>query len=84
MRKQESITSFLKGCVFLGVLALSGGIACGEDALEFILAGARAVSVGTATFHDPCAAVRVVDGIRSYMERYGVEDINELVGAVDQ
>ena len=61
-----------------------GGIACGEDALEFILAGARAVSVGTATFHDPCAAVRVVDGIRSYMERYGVKDINELVGAVDQ
>ncbi len=61
-----------------------GGIACGEDALEFILAWARAVSVGTATFHDPCAAVRVADGIRSYMERYGVKDINELVGAVDQ
>ena len=61
-----------------------GGIACGEDALEFILAGARAVSVGTATFHDPRAALKVADGIRAYMERYGVEDINELVGAVDQ
>ena len=61
-----------------------GGIMSGEDALEFILAGARAVSVGTATFHDPRAALKVADGIRAYMERYGVEDINELVGAVDQ
>lgn len=55
-----------------------GGICTGEDAIEFIMAGATAVSVGTATFHDPMASVKVVQGIRDYMERYGVEDINEL------
>lgn len=55
-----------------------GGICTGEDAIEFIMAGATAVSVGTATFHDPMASVKVVQGIRDYMERYGVEDVNEL------
>ena len=59
-----------------------GGIMCAEDALEFILAGASAVSVGTANFHDPYTTVKVVDGIMAYMEKYGVEDIRELVGAV--
>ncbi len=59
-----------------------GGIMCAEDALEFILAGATAVSVGTANFHDPYTTVKVVDGIRAYMEKYGVTDIKELVGAV--
>ena len=59
-----------------------GGIQNAEDALEFILAGATAVSVGTANFHDPYTTVKVVDGIRAYMERYGVEDIRELIGAV--
>lgn len=55
-----------------------GGIMTGEDAIEFIMAGATAVSVGTATFHDPLASVKVAEGIRAYMERYGVEDINDL------
>ena len=59
-----------------------GGISNAEDALEFILAGATAVSVGTANFHDPGTTIKVVEGIEAYMERYGVEDINELVGAV--
>ena len=59
-----------------------GGIQNAEDALEFILAGATAVSVGTANFHDPCTTVKVVAGIRAYMEQYGVEDIHELIGAV--
>ncbi|QNM06382.1 dihydroorotate dehydrogenase [Qiania dongpingensis] len=59
-----------------------GGILCAEDALEFILAGASAVSVGTANFHNPYATSEVVDGIRAYMERYGIEDIRELIGAV--
>ena len=53
-----------------------------EDALEFILAGATAVSVGTANFHDPYVTVKIVDGLREYMERYGVSDIRELIGAV--
>ena len=60
-----------------------GGICTGEDAIEFIMAGATAVSVGTATFHDPMASLKVVQGIRDYMERYGVEDVNELRGIVE-
>lgn len=59
-----------------------GGIADAEDALEFILAGATAVSVGTANFADPCTTVNVIEGIRNYMERYKIDDINELIGAV--
>lgn len=59
-----------------------GGIRTAEDALEFILAGATAVSVGTAHFADPEAAVRVIEGIEAYMRQYGVEDIRELIGAV--
>ena len=60
-----------------------GGIMTGEDAIEFIMAGATAVSVGTATFHDPMASVKVVEGIETYMKQYGVEDINELRGIVE-
>ena len=59
-----------------------GGIMNAEDALEFILAGATAVSVGTANFHNPYATAEVVSGIQSYMKKYNVEDINDLVGAV--
>ena len=59
-----------------------GGIMTGEDAIEFSLAGATAVSVGTATFHDPLASVKVVKGIEEYMQKYGIEDINELRGSV--
>ena len=60
-----------------------GGICNGEDALEFILAGATAVSVGTANFHNPYATVETVEGIRAYMERYGVDDVRDLIGAVE-
>ncbi len=60
-----------------------GGIMTGEDAIEFIMAGATAVSVGTATFNDPMASVKVVEGIEAYMKQYGVEDINELRGIVE-
>ena len=58
-----------------------GGIMNGEDAMEFILAGATAVSVGTANFANPFAAKETAEGIRAYMERYQVEDIRELIGA---
>lgn len=61
-----------------------GGIATAEDAIEMILAGATAVSVGTANFVDPCTTIKVVEGIESYMRKYGVKDINELVGAVHE
>lgn len=59
-----------------------GGIANAEDALEFILAGATAVSVGTANFVNPFATVEVVEGIEEYMRKYKVADIKELIGAV--
>lgn len=59
-----------------------GGIASAEDALEFILAGATAVSVGTANFHNPRTTLEVVKGIEDYMIRKGVEDINDLIGIV--
>ena len=61
-----------------------GGIASANDAIEMILAGATAVSVGTANFVDPCTTVKVVEGIESYMRKYGVKDIKELVGAVHE
>ncbi len=59
-----------------------GGIATAEDALEFILAGATAVSVGTANFINPYTTVEVVEGIENYMKKYGINDINDLIGAV--
>lgn len=59
-----------------------GGITCAGDAMEFILAGASAVSVGTANFNDPFAAVKTAAGIEEYMNRHGVNDINELIGLV--
>lgn len=59
-----------------------GGIATAEDALEFILAGATAVSVGTANFYNPYATIEIAQGIEDYMKKYHVEDINELIGCV--
>lgn len=59
-----------------------GGIATADDAMEFILAGATAVSVGTANFFNPYAARDVAKGIEEYMRKYQVEDINTLIGAV--
>ena len=59
-----------------------GGIATAEDALEFIMAGATAVSVGTANFFNPYATVEIAQGIEKFMEEQHVEDIRELIGAV--
>lgn len=60
-----------------------GGIMTAEDAIEMILAGASAVSVGTANFRNPQVTMEIVQGVCEYMEEYNVEDINELVGAVE-
>lgn len=60
-----------------------GGIATGEDAIEFILAGATAVSVGAMNFVDPYATVKVIEGIEDYMRAYGVENITDLIGIVE-
>ena len=59
-----------------------GGISDAEDALEMILAGACAVSVGTANFYNPRATIDVIEGIEEYMYAQGVADIGDLVGAV--
>jgi dihydroorotate dehydrogenase (NAD+) catalytic subunit len=61
-----------------------GGIQTAADAIEMILAGATAVSVGTANFTDPTTTVQIVEGIEAYMKKYGVADIRELVGAVHE
>ena len=59
-----------------------GGVASAEDALELILAGASAVAVGTANFHDPMVTLKVIDGIKEYMECFHVGTVKELIGAV--
>ena len=57
-----------------------GGIQNGEDAVEFLMAGATAVSVGTANFMNPTATIDTVKGIEKYMQQYGIEDVNQLIG----
>ena len=59
-----------------------GGIVTAEDAIEFLMAGATAISVGTANFFRPAATVEIVEGIERYMEKHGIEDISELIGCV--
>ena len=59
-----------------------GGICNGLDAVEFMLAGASAVAVGTATFVDPMASIRVIEGIGEYMERHHIAAVSELVGGM--
>ena len=59
-----------------------GGIATAEDAIEMILAGASAVSVGTANFYNPTAAVEVAEGIEAYMQKYGFESVKDMTGCV--
>ena len=59
-----------------------GGISCAEDAIEFILAGASAVSVGTANFHNPAVTMEVIDGIEAYMKKNGFSSVKDMVGIV--
>jgi len=59
-----------------------GGITCAEDALEFILAGAAAVSVGTANFINPYVTQEIVEGIETYLREEKIDDIRSLIGAV--
>ncbi len=59
-----------------------GGISCAEDAIEFILAGASAVSVGTANFHNPAVTMEVIDGIEAYMKKNGFNSVKDMVGIV--
>jgi dihydroorotate dehydrogenase (NAD+) catalytic subunit len=57
-----------------------GGVTCAEDAIEFFLAGATAVAIGTANFTDPRTPIKVLEGIRSYLIKHGYEDIHQIIG----
>ena len=59
-----------------------GGIMNARDAVEFLLAGASAIQIGTANFIDPCVTVRVAEGINDYLERHGFKSVNEIVGGL--
>ena len=59
-----------------------GGITSAEDAIEMILAGASAVAVGTANFHNPAVTMEIIDGIEEYMKRNGFNAVSEMVGLV--
>ncbi|MGH9183424.1 MAG: dihydroorotate dehydrogenase [Acidimicrobiales bacterium] len=78
VRAVHDVAVALPGVPIVGV----GGVATGEDAAELLLAGAVAVQVGTATFADPRAPVRVLEGLRAWAERHGVSSLREVVGVV--
>ncbi len=61
-----------------------GGIMNGRDAIEFMLAGARAIQVGTANFVDPSVTMKIIDYMEDYCQRHGVSDINDIVGMINQ
>lgn len=59
-----------------------GGISSASDALEFLMAGARAVEVGTANFIDPTVTMKIIDGLEDYCNRHGIKDINDIIGII--
>ncbi|MFV0363124.1 MAG: dihydroorotate dehydrogenase [Suipraeoptans sp.] len=61
-----------------------GGICNAEDAIEFLLAGATAISIGTANFNNPSATIEVAKGIEKYLKTYGYSDINDIIGLVNR
>ncbi len=60
-----------------------GGIMNATDAIEFFLAGATSIQVGTANFIDPAISVKIIDGIEAYLQKYKITDVNELIGALE-
>ena len=61
-----------------------GGIMNATDAIEFLMAGATAIEIGTANFIDPTVTVKVVEGIGEWLDRHGIADVNEIIGALEQ
>ena len=59
-----------------------GGICCADDAIEFLLAGATAVAVGTANFVDPYAPLKVIEGINEYLDRHNIASVTDIIGQV--
>ena len=60
-----------------------GGIMNAKDAIEFMLAGASAIQIGTANFIDPAITLKVADGINEYLDRHGFKSVNEIIGALE-
>ena len=60
-----------------------GGICTAEDAIEFLMAGATAIEIGTANFLDPTVTIKVRDGINDWLERHGSSSVSEIIGALD-
>lgn len=60
-----------------------GGIMNWKDAVEFMLAGASAIQIGTANFIDPAVTIKVIDGINDYLERHGCKSVSEIIGALE-
>ena len=59
-----------------------GGISTAKDALEFLMAGATAIEIGTANFLDPAVTIKVRDGINQWLDAHGCQDIHEIIGCV--
>jgi dihydroorotate dehydrogenase (NAD+) catalytic subunit len=57
-----------------------GGISCATDAVEFLLAGATAIEIGTANFLDPAITVKVAEGINAYLDRHGFQSVKDIIG----
>lgn len=82
--KPVALAMVYKVCKAVDVPVIGmGGISNAEDALEFIMAGATAVSIGTANFTDPMAAEKVAEGIKKYMSHEGINDLSEIRGIID-
>jgi dihydroorotate dehydrogenase (NAD+) catalytic subunit len=60
-----------------------GGIFTSDDALEFLIAGAQAVEIGTANFIDPASATKIAEGIQNYCEENKIDDVQKLIGTID-
>ena len=69
------------GAVKIPVIGM-GGIMCAEDAIEFFMAGAKAVAVGTANFVDPYAPVKIIDGINEWLDKHNCTSVNDIIGQV--
>ena len=67
--------------VNIPVLGL-GGIMSGDDAIEFMLAGAKAISIGSGNFADPEISIKTIEGIENYMRKHNIDDINSIIGTV--
>ena len=59
-----------------------GGISCAKDAIEFLMAGATAIEIGTANFLDPAVSIKVRDGINEWLDAHGCKDVSEIIGVI--